>query len=208
MDAILDLPIGWAILLLSCGAFLRGNGTYWVGRGIIAGGRMNKRARRYLDSGAMKQAERFSRRFGPFAVPLSFLTVGVQTAVNLSAGALRMPLRRYLPAVALGAFFWGVLYATIGLAVFQMIVLTVLGSPYVLIPLVILAAVVVTWLLVRRRLERVARTPADAEAGDPDSGALASAEVGDDAAGRAEHRGQPQPVDGVSADHEPRTRQQ
>lgn len=32
-------------------------------------------------------------------VALSFLTVGFQTLVNLAAGAARMPLRRYLPAM-------------------------------------------------------------------------------------------------------------
>ncbi len=33
------------------------------------------------------------------AVPLSFLTTGVQTADNFSAGLTRMPLQRNLPAV-------------------------------------------------------------------------------------------------------------
>ena len=57
------------------------------------------------------------RRFGAPAVTLGFLTVGVQTAINASAGMLRMPQRRFLPAVALGAALWSVLYTTVGFTV-------------------------------------------------------------------------------------------
>jgi membrane protein DedA with SNARE-associated domain len=63
------------------------------------------------------RAEGWVRRFGPPAVALGFLTVGVQTAINAAAGMLRMPLRRFLPAVAVGALLWAVLYTTVGLAV-------------------------------------------------------------------------------------------
>ena len=49
---------------------------------------------RLLDSRAMGLAEGFIKRWGVLAVPLSFLTIGVQTTVNLTAGILRMPLTR------------------------------------------------------------------------------------------------------------------
>lgn len=50
-------------------------------------------------------------------VPLCFLTLGVQAAVNASAGVSRMPLRRYLPAVTVGALAWALMYTTIGMAI-------------------------------------------------------------------------------------------
>ena len=59
-----------------------------------------------------------AQRWGVLAVPLSFLTIGVQTFVQLSAGVTRMPLRLYLPAVAVGCAMWAAVYATVGLAVF------------------------------------------------------------------------------------------
>ena len=55
-------------------------------------------------------------RWGAPVVTVSFLTVGVQTLVNLVAGMTRMPLRRYLPALAAGSVLWGLLYATAGFA--------------------------------------------------------------------------------------------
>ncbi len=57
------------------------------------------------------------RRFGAPAVTLGFLTVGVQTAINASAGMLRMPQRRFLPAVTLGAALWSLVYTTVGFTV-------------------------------------------------------------------------------------------
>ena len=60
--------------------------------------------------------EGWVRRFGPPAVALGFLTVGVQTAINVSAGVLRMPQRRWLPAVVVGSLLWATLYTTVGLA--------------------------------------------------------------------------------------------
>ena len=55
-------------------------------------------------------------RWGAPVVTLSFLTVGIQTLVNLVAGMTQMPLRRYLPALAAGSLLWGLLYATVGFA--------------------------------------------------------------------------------------------
>ena len=50
---------------------------------------------------------------------LSFLTVGVQTALNFAAGVLRMPLWRYEVGVVIGALMWAGIYSTIGFAVFE-----------------------------------------------------------------------------------------
>jgi membrane protein DedA with SNARE-associated domain len=57
-------------------------------------------------------------RWGAPIVTLSFLTVGIQTLVNLAAGVLRMPLRRYVPALTVGSIIWAFLYATVGFATF------------------------------------------------------------------------------------------
>ncbi|WEV79592.1 VTT domain-containing protein [Janibacter cremeus] len=95
---------------------LRANATYWLARGAAAG------SRRYLGSGEGGPSPRWARardlvnRWGPIAVVACFLTVGIQTAVIGAAGAARMPLRRYLPAVTLGSLLWATLYATVGLA--------------------------------------------------------------------------------------------
>jgi membrane protein DedA with SNARE-associated domain len=57
-------------------------------------------------------------RWGAPVVTVSFLTIGIQTLVNLAAGVMRMPLRRYIPALIVGSILWAVLYATVGFATF------------------------------------------------------------------------------------------
>lgn len=108
-----DLPLVPTILFLFVVAFGRAGLTYALARWL-----RNAAAHRsaFLDRPSITRAEQTVRRFGAPAVTLSFLTIGVQTAVNAAAGALRMPLVVYVPALAAGAAVWAVLYATVGLA--------------------------------------------------------------------------------------------
>jgi membrane protein DedA with SNARE-associated domain len=102
----------------------------------------------------MQRAERFMARWGVFAVPLSFLTIGIQTAVNLTAGVTRVPLVRYLPAVTVGALIWGVLYATVGLAAFYAAAALAVRSPWAAAAVVALIGAAVVWVLWRRSHRR------------------------------------------------------
>lgn len=111
-----DWPVWVVFVVLWLGAFVRGTATYWVGRGVRAGGGRSRWADR-LDRPVVQRAEGWVRRFGAPAVTLGFLTVGVQTAINASAGMLRMPQRRFLPAVSLGAVLWATVYTTVGFTV-------------------------------------------------------------------------------------------
>ncbi|AWH94613.1 DedA family protein [Dietzia psychralcaliphila] len=115
MDRISEQPYPIAFGALFVIVMLRANATYWLGRGALSGGRLSRRAARHLDGRHMQRAQRLSARYGVIAVPLSFLTVGVQTAINFSAGFTRMPLTRYLPAVTVGGLMWALLYSTVGM---------------------------------------------------------------------------------------------
>ena len=164
MEELVDgLPF-WAVLaVLWTGAFVRGTAIYWLGRGARAGG-ARSRWSHHLDRPVVARAESWMRRIGPPAVTLGYLTVGVQSAIIASAGVLRMPLRRFLPAVALGALVWAVLYATVGLAVVDAW-LGNLSWWWALAAVGVLVAVV----LVSRRLERPVTEPGaeQAAADDP-----------------------------------------
>ena len=153
MEALDDWPVQVVLGVLWLGAFVRGTATYWVGRGVRAGGSRSRWAE-HLDRPVVRRAEGWVRRFGAPAVTLGFLTVGVQTAINASAGMLRMPQCRFLPAVTLGALLWAVVYTTVGFTVVD----AWLGDIAWWWALVALA-VVVGLVLVSRRLER---TPSDA----------------------------------------------
>lgn len=109
-------PVWLVFVVLWAGALARGTATYWLGRGVRAGGGRSRWAR-HLDGRLVRRAEAWVRRFGAPAVTLGFLTVGVQTAINASAGMLRMPQRRFLPAATLGAALWSLVYTTVGVTV-------------------------------------------------------------------------------------------
>ena len=159
MEHIASLPFGLAVSTLFVIVMTRANATYWVGRGVAAGGRRTRWEGRF-DSTAMRRAEAVIARWGAPAVALCFLTVGLQTAVNATAGVGRMPLRRYLPAVTVGSVLWAVLYATVGLAALNAWIAATAGSPLGIAVVVLLAALVVT-VVVRARRRR-ARQPASA----------------------------------------------
>lgn len=148
MERFLELPLGWAFLALWCGVMVRANGTYWIGRGVLAGTNHSRFAY-LLESSHYLRAQELAARWGILAVPLSFLTVGLQTFVQLSAGVTRMPLRHYLPAVMVGCAIWASIYATVGMAVFFS---WLESGGHWLIPAVLLAlAVGLIWLRSRKQ---------------------------------------------------------
>lgn len=111
-------PIWAVFLVLALGAYARGNATYWLGRGARSGSERT-RWKRYAAAPVVLAAERWVRRIGPPLVSIGFLTVGVQSAINFAAGALRMPQRYFQPAVIVGALLWSTLYTTVGFAVLK-----------------------------------------------------------------------------------------
>ena len=145
------LPAFTALFVI---VMLRANATYWLGRGAAAGGR---RWRKVEGEGspAWQRARDLVNRWGPIAVVLCFFTVGIQTAVNATAGVTRMPLRRYLPAVTLGSIVWATIYATVGLAAARAWLAAAARSPVgATLAAVALVAVVVTIVVVHRRRAR------------------------------------------------------
>lgn len=110
------LPFWLTFVVFFLGAVVRGGATYWAGRGLRSGAGQTRWASR-LDGVAVQRAEGVVARFGPLVVALSFLTVGVQTAVNAAAGAMRMPGRHYLAGLMVGALMWAAFYTTAGAAV-------------------------------------------------------------------------------------------
>ena len=148
LDRLAELPFWQAFAALFVIVMARSNATYWLGRGAVAGWKRYRGAHAELT----RRAEALLHSLGPFAVTLSYLTIGIQTAVHLTAGVMRMPLRFYLPAAVVGSAAWAALYATIGLAVVQAWIAAEAGSWW---GLALLAALLVlglsTWAVRRRR---------------------------------------------------------
>lgn len=157
IDRILELPLIWAWVVLWCVAMLRANLIHWMGRGLSKGAEYS-RFSGMLTSPMYVSAQTMAERWGIIAVPLSFMTVGVQSFVQLWAGVTLMPLRRYLPAVMVGAAIWATIYATVGLAVFAAWVGA--GGGWAIAVVVALAALVV-WRHGRQREDAPSVAPAE-----------------------------------------------
>lgn len=144
-----EAPFAVVVLALFCIVMARANGTYWLGRGIARGASMTK-MRRLLESKHYATGARWLGRWGAPAVTLSFLTVGIQTMVNMAAGVTRMPLRQYLPAVTVGCVVWAFMYSTVGFIGWAALVKLWSVSPWAVITLGALAAIGVGFAIARR----------------------------------------------------------
>ena len=114
-----DLPVEVAAyVFLVVVVHLRAGGTYALGRLARRAGD-HSRLSGLLSRPMVRRSEQVVGRFGPPAVSASFLTVGFQSAMNLTAGFLRMPLRYYLPALSVGSLIWAAMYLSVGLAVLR-----------------------------------------------------------------------------------------
>jgi membrane protein DedA with SNARE-associated domain len=106
-------------------------------------------------------------RWGPFAVTLAYLTVGVQTVVFTSAGLLRMPYLRFTIASIPGSVAWAFIWGTVGLGAAWAAVTLAAEQPWVLAGVLVLLLAVVAVLVLRRRSRRAAAAALTAEARVP-----------------------------------------
>lgn len=154
MERVQELPYIWVFLFFYCGAMARSNTIYWIGRAVAAGTARSRWAA-MLDSPLYLTAQGWTRRWGVLAVPFSFLTVGLQSFIQLSAGVSRMPLRRYVPATAVGSLAWATIYTTVGMAVLGAWFSSPAGR---IVSVLILVAFIVSVVLQRRHLDQVRRS--------------------------------------------------
>lgn len=113
-----------------------------------------------MDSPLYRKARRLINRWGVIAVPLCFLTVGLQTAVIITTGFTKMPLRRWVPAMLVGTFMWACIYTAIGFAILAALGLEPWMFPLAL-AIVITVLVIVTQLRERRINREAAENTAD-----------------------------------------------
>lgn len=119
--------------------------VYALGALAAEGGARLDRIRKAMDSPLYRKARAFINRWGVIAVPLCFLTVGLQTAVIITTGFTKMPLRRWVPAMLVGTLMWACVYTTIGFAI-----LAALGLEPWMFPLAL--AIVITVLVIVSQL--------------------------------------------------------
>ncbi len=146
------LPIEVALAFMWVVGIVRTSIVYALGALAAEGGARLDRIRKAMDSPLYRKARRLINRWGVIAVPLCFLTVGLQTAVIITTGFTKMPLRRWVPAMLVGTFMWACIYTTIGFAI-----LAALGLEPWMFPLalaIVITAMVVVAQLRERRINR------------------------------------------------------
>ena len=146
------LPIEVALAFMWVVGIVRTSIVYALGALAAEGGARLDRIRKAMDSPLYRKARRLINRWGVIAVPLCFLTVGLQTAVIITTGFTKMPLRRWGPAMLVGTFMWACIYTTIGFAI-----LAALGLEPWMFPLalaIVITAMVIVAQLRERRINR------------------------------------------------------
>lgn len=148
-----------AFLFLMLIAMLRGQATYWIARVVTeqalrhtapsTGWRAGVHA--WLGGEGVARGRASLQRWGLVMVPLCYLTVGFQTLVLAAAGMIRMNWLRFTLAQLPGAAAWGLIYSTIGFAVWGAAIAAAAGEPLAVAALVAFVVVVGATLAVRRR---------------------------------------------------------
>ncbi|MEK6276774.1 MAG: DedA family protein [Actinomycetota bacterium] len=106
----LSLPL--VILAGALGAIAGDSIVYTVGR--RGHGWARQRIARVADEDRMKRVERLFGRRGPIIVALGRFCPGLRLVTSFTAGMTQMPVRRYLPPLALGATVWSTYCSFLG----------------------------------------------------------------------------------------------
>ncbi|OFQ60485.1 hypothetical protein HMPREF2928_02740 [Rothia sp. HMSC072B04] len=146
------LPIEVALAFMWVVGIVRTSIVYALGTLAAEGGARLDRIRKAMDSPLYRKARTFINRWGVIAVPLCFLTVGLQTAVIITTGFTKMPLRRWVPAMLVGTFMWACIYTTIGFAI-----LAALGLEPWMFPLALAIVITVMVIVAQLRERRINR---------------------------------------------------
>lgn len=175
MDEMLsNFPFWGAWIFMYILGTLRGQATYWLGRGAssaathvgseeVSDSKWAK-IKAWLNSDRTKTGRTLVHKIGVVAVPLSYLTVGLQTAVLAAAGLVRIQWWKFSVAQIPGAMAWATIYSGVGLAGWSAILALFTGDgivPALALILVLTAVIVAIVFLTKEvRKESAAKTKA------------------------------------------------
>ncbi|WP_166824087.1 DedA family protein [Brevibacterium limosum] len=152
LDWSFPIAVTWLIMfgIIIC----RAGGTFLLGRFARKGIRKFDRVEKIMAGPKYRRAEDTIDRFGASVVALSFLTVGLQTVVNLAAGTTGMRYRRYVPALVIGGSLWALIYSTVGFLGFKAVARAYQAEPGLTVGLGLVFVVAVVGLLIGLRKDR------------------------------------------------------
>ena len=155
--------------------FCRAQATYWLGRLAVAGalsghghGGLRGRIAQWFMGPTPQRGAALLQRWGLIIIPLCFLTVGIQTAINAGAGIVRLKWRVYTLAMIPGCVAWALLYGLGLLAVWIAAAGAIAGNPWAWLVLGLLIGIIVgtmRWRQMRSRA-KLAAVPLASDAQD------------------------------------------
>lgn len=186
MDEMLsNFPFWGAWIFMYVLGTLRGQGTYWIGRGASSAathvGSEEEhdskwaKIKAWLNSDRTKTGRTLVHKIGVVAVPLSYLTVGLQTAVLAAAGLVRIQWWKFTVAQIPGAIAWATIYSGVGLAGWSAVLAIFTGDGIVpaIVFVVLVAVVIAAIVFVSKSLRKnsAAKTQRDVPAGSTSTSA-------------------------------------
>ena len=165
LDAINSgrVPFFWVFLFFFCGAMMRGQTVYWVAR--LGTTQALKRMRpkegvrlrihQWLSADEAGRGRAVLNRWGLPAISFAYLTVGLQSMILAAAGVTRVKWHAFTLAQIPGACAWGLIYSTVGFAVWKaMWHAAVSGHPLITVAVVVVIVAAIVLLVYYERAKR------------------------------------------------------
>lgn len=115
------------------------------------GAPLRARVEQLMHTPTARRALTLVHRWGPLAVTGAYLTVGLQTAVFVASGLLRMPYVRFTLASIPGSVAWSFIWGTVGLGAVWAAARLASASPWALGAAIVVLAALSAWVVARRR---------------------------------------------------------
>lgn len=163
-------PFPLVFLTLTLLVASRSNLVYGIGRygrrvtisGREPSGGFRRRAWQWANAKRTQRAMDNIKKRGWIVISLAYLTIGIQTVVNVAAGVVGLSWPKYNLAAFPGWLAWALIYSTVGFAVWNAAVAAAAGSPAGIAVFCALAlAAAIGCILSRRRKKRRGRESAD-----------------------------------------------
>lgn len=154
----------WLVVIVLYGSVMfRSHATYWLGRAVSAGARLETERRigprwwlglldkieARSDSPQGRHATRLVHRWGPLGVAATYPVVGLTTAVLAAAGLVRMPYLRFTVASLVGSALWTAIWSTVGFGALWAVTRSWWSAAALLLLLLVAGSVI----LLRRRAQ-------------------------------------------------------
>ncbi|MBK8074896.1 MAG: hypothetical protein IPK24_04830 [Kineosporiaceae bacterium] len=156
-----DRPIGLVFGFLFAVSMARGQATYALAAWMSGQAGRRPALAKWASGPGVARGVAATRRWGVAAIPLAYLTIGLQTLIFAAAGVVRLRWRVFTLAQIPGALAWAAIYSTIGWAAWEAALAALAGEAWatVLLPAAGAALLVVVVTRAVRRSLAAKATP-------------------------------------------------